>query len=168
MRGQSASTAEWAVPKERTAMARHQVVRLDRRGFLQGSLALASLELLPGCGILPVPWQPSAKVHRIGFLQFGTVTSSAPFRAAFGHGLRELGYVEDQNIVIEQRVADGRLERLLDLAAELVALNPDVILAGNSEAIRAIQRASSTIPIVFPAMQDPVGNGLIASLAQPG
>jgi len=84
------------------------------------------------------------------------------------HGLRELGYVEGQNIVIEQRLADGHLERLLHLATELAALNPDVILAGNSDAIRAIQQVSSTIPIVFPAAQDPVANGLVTSLARPG
>jgi len=84
------------------------------------------------------------------------------------HGLRELGYVEGQNIVIEHRLADGRLERLSDLAAELAALNPDVILAGNSDAIRALQHVSSTISIVFPALQDPVENGLVASLARPG
>ena len=115
-----------------------------------------------------MPWQRPAKVHRIGLLDFGTWTSSAPSRAALSHGLRELGYVEGQNIVFEHRFADGRLERYPDLAAELAALNPDVILAGNADAIRAIQQVSSTIPIVFPAMQDPVANGLVASLARPG
>ena len=140
----------------------------SRRHFLQRSLALVSLGLLSGCGVLPVPWQRPAKVHRIGLLQFGTSTASAPFRAALSRGLQELGYVEGQNIVIEQRLADGRLERLPGLAAELATLNLDVILAGNSDAIRAIQHVSSTIPIVFPAAQDPVANGLVASLARPG
>jgi putative tryptophan/tyrosine transport system substrate-binding protein len=80
----------------------------SRRHFLQGSLALGSLGLLAGCGVVSQPWQQPAQVHRIGLLQFGSSTSSAPSRAALSHGLRELGYVEGQNIVIEQRLADGR------------------------------------------------------------
>jgi ABC-type uncharacterized transport system substrate-binding protein len=87
---------------------------------------------------------------------------------AFRQGLREHGYVEGQSIVIEYRSADGRIERFPQLANELVALNLDLILAQNTPAARAVQRATSTIPIVAAVMGDPVGDGLVASLARPG
>jgi putative ABC transport system substrate-binding protein len=87
---------------------------------------------------------------------------------AFVGRLRELGYVEGRNITIQWRFADGQYERLPDLAAELVRLEPDVIVAAPSPAIRAAQRATSTIPIVFPGTGDPVGSGFVASLARPG
>ena len=87
---------------------------------------------------------------------------------AFRQALREQGYVEGQNIVVEYRGADGRIERLPDLAAELVRLKPDVIVAVATPAARAVRQATSTIPIVATAMGDPVSDGLVASLARPG
>ena len=87
---------------------------------------------------------------------------------AFRQGLRDLGYVEGQNLVIEWRWAEGRDERLPDLAAELVQLQVEVIVVGGVAAIRAAQHATSTIPIVMAANYDPVGEGFIASLARPG
>jgi len=87
---------------------------------------------------------------------------------AFRQGLRDLGYVEGQNLVIEWRWAEGREERLPDLAAELVRLQVQVIVVGGGAAIRAAQYATSTIPIVMAANYDPVGEGFIASLARPG
>ena len=144
------------------------MTQVGRRRFLRGGLALAGLGLLAGCGSFPFAGQRTAKVPRLGILQFGTLASSTPSRAALVEGLRELGYVEGDNIAIEQRHAEGQLERTSDLAAELVALHPDVILVAYTEAIRAVQQLSSTMPMVFPAFQDPVENGLVASLARPG
>src|SRR5262249_26465999 len=88
--------------------------------------------------------------------------------AAFVQGLRDLGYVEGTNLVIEWRFADGQYERLPVLAAELVRLKVDVIVAAPSPAIRAAQEATATIPIVFPSTGDPVGSGFVTTLARPG
>ena len=112
--------------------------------------------------------QPAAKVYRIGFLTLAAAESAAaPFRA-LSEGLRDLGYIEGRNIIFERRYADGRVERLPDLAAELVRLRVDVVVAGTNPAIAAVKRATSTIPIVMVANVDPVGARFIASLARPG
>jgi ABC transporter substrate binding protein/Transcription elongation factor, N-terminal len=87
---------------------------------------------------------------------------------AFRQGLRELGYVEGQNFVIEYRAADGRIERFSDLADELARLKVDLILAPVTPAALAVKRVTTTIPVVVPAMGDPVGDGLVASLARLG
>ncbi len=113
--------------------------------------------------------QPS-KVARIGFLLTGSL-ESPEMRVglyAFRQGLRERGYVEGQNIVIEVRGADGKIERLPGLASELVRLKVDLIVAGGYASGRAAQQATTTIPIVAVAMGDPVGDKLVASLARPG
>ena len=109
--------------------------------------------------------QQSGKVPRIGFLVF--VSSETRYRG-FQQGLRELSYVEGQNIAIEFRSADGSLERLRDLADELVRLQVDVIVAGSTVGAEASKRATSTIPIVMANVGDPLGTGLVASLARPG
>src|SRR5258706_1453582 len=112
--------------------------------------------------------QPAAKVYRIGFLTLAAAESAAePFRA-LSEGLRDLGYIEGRNIMFERRYADGRLERLPDLAAELVRLRVDVIVAGTNPAIAAAKRATAMISIVMVANGDPVGAGFIPSLARPG
>jgi len=111
--------------------------------------------------------QQAGKVARIGFLAQGPAPSGPTFEA-FRQGLRELGYVEGQNIVIEYRWAEERLERLPDLAAELVSLKVDVIVAPGTPAPLAAKRVTRTIPIVMAAAGDPVGTGLVATLAQPG
>jgi putative ABC transport system substrate-binding protein len=112
--------------------------------------------------------QPRARASRIGFL--GTSSPSAIPRAldAFQRGLRELGYLEGQNIVVEYRWAQGRQERLSGLAVELVRLNVDIIVAPNTQAALAVRAETGTIPIVFAGVADPVGTGLVASLARPG
>jgi putative ABC transport system substrate-binding protein len=112
----------------------------------------------------------ASKVARIGFLVTGTLTSAEQQTTlnAFRQGLRERGYVEGQNIAIEYRAADGRIERFPNLARELVDLNPDLIVASNTPAARAAKEMSTTIPIVVPVMGDPVGDGLVTSLARPG
>jgi len=94
--------------------------------------------------------------------------ASAHLREAFRQGLRELGYVEGQNITIEFRNADGRPERLLDLAAELIRLKVDIIVAAPEASIQAAQQSTRTIPIVMAVSFDPVGRGFVASLAHPG
>lgn len=141
--------------------------RLRRREFLQGSLALASLGLLSGCTILPPQWQAPRRVRRIGVLLGGSPGPS-PLVDAFRQGLRELGYVEGEGTVIEFRYAEGREERFPELAAELVRLPVDVIVATGGPPALAAQRVTDTIPIVMPTSGDPVGQGLVASLARPG
>jgi putative ABC transport system substrate-binding protein len=112
--------------------------------------------------------QPAAKIYRIGFLSLlPAETGAAPFRA-LSEGLRDLGYIEGRNIIFERRYADGRLERLPDLAAELVRLRVDVIVATTNPSIAASKHATATIPIVMTNATDPVGAGFIANLAWPG
>jgi putative tryptophan/tyrosine transport system substrate-binding protein len=112
----------------------------------------------------------SPNVARLGYLVTGSLESPEVRvrRDAFRTGLRELGYVEGQNIVIEYRGADGKIERLLGLATELKRLKVDLIMAVATPAARAAQQATTAIPIVATAMGDPVRDGLVASLAKPG
>ena len=119
------------------------------------------------------PWplravaQQPGKVARIGYLA-ANLAASPQQPAAFRQGLRELGWIEGRNIAIEYRDAQGKPERLPALAAELVALRPDVIVAGPTLPAIAASRATGAIPIVFPVASDPIGSGLVASLARPG
>jgi putative ABC transport system substrate-binding protein len=120
---------------------------------------------------LAVEAQPVGQVRRIGFLALGSraVISTSPRFEAFTQALRELGWVEGQNLVVEPRYAEGRAEHLPDLAADLVNLQVEVmVVAGGAPAVRAAQHATRTIPIVGVIMGDPVGEGLVAGLAQPG
>ena len=114
--------------------------------------------------------QQQVKVWRVGFLTaYSRQTLAQSGRIdAFLQEMHKLGYVEGKNLVIEWRFADERYERLGAMAAELVGLNPDVIVAGPSPAIRAAQKATATIPIVMASTGDPVGSGFVASLARPG
>jgi len=114
---------------------------------------------------LAVGAQSAGKVYRIGILVPG---STSPQIQAFREALRDLGYVEGQNLAIEYRSAEDRLERLPGLAAELVALKVDIIYANVTPAAQAAKNATKTIPIVFGASSDPVDYGLVASLARPG
>jgi putative ABC transport system substrate-binding protein len=105
----------------------------------------------------------------IGFLSGISPAGAAPFVAEVRRGLREAGYVEDQNLAIEYRWAEGRHDRLPALAEDLVGRNVDVILAsGGDLSARAAKNATSTIPIVFAVGGDPVEEGLVSSLARPG
>src|SRR6266511_2408730 len=123
-----------------------------------------SLNLAP----LAVEGQQAAKVPRIGYLAFNPGTSPH-LREAFLQGLRDLGYVEGRNVVIEYRSAEGKPERFPALAAELVALKVDVIVTGGgTPTALAAKQATRTIPIVFASAGDPVADGLITSLARPG
>ena len=111
--------------------------------------------------------QQRAKVSRIGFLGFGTASAWANRIEALRAGLRDLGYVEGRNIVIDFRWTE-RIEQLPDLAAELVAMNVDVMFGTSSTEVEAARRATTTIPIVFATHADPVGLGHVASLPRPG
>jgi ABC-type uncharacterized transport system substrate-binding protein len=112
--------------------------------------------------------QPVGKVWRIGVLQAFSPTVSEPFVEAFRQGLRALGYVEGQNFAGEYRWAHGQVEALPALAAELVRLPVDLLFVGSTAASLAARDATQTIPIVFVGVADPVGAGLVASLARPG
>ena len=135
---------------------------MDRRRFLWTSLA----------GALAAPLvaeaQQAAKTARIGYMGFN-LTERGPRREAFRQGLRDLGYIEGRNLVIEYRDAEGKIERYPVLAAELVALKVDVIVtAGGTLGALAAKRVTTTTPIVFTAVGNPVSDGLVATLARPG
>ena len=134
--------------------------RVQRRYFL---IAGGALLVAP----LATTAQQAARFARIGFLA-GNLAGAPHLVAAFRQGLQDLGYVEGRNIVIEFRDAKGEAERLPALAAELVALKVDVILAAGTQHVLAAQRATKTIPIVFADVADPVSRGFVTSLARPG
>ncbi len=114
--------------------------------------------------------QQPGRVPRIGWLLTGSLEApeTRALLGAFRQGARELGYVEGQNIVVEYRAAEARLDRFPALASDLVRLKVDLIVAGSTAAARAAQQATTTIPIVAPTMGDPIGDGFVASLARPG
>ncbi len=134
---------------------------MDRRAFIGG---------LAG-GLLAMPLaargQPAAKPV-IGFLHFASPGPNAPYVAAFRQGLGETGYVEGQNVAIEYRWAEGMIDRLPALAADLVGRRVDVIAALGPPSARAAKNATSTLPIVFAVGTDPVADGLVTNLARPG
>jgi putative ABC transport system substrate-binding protein len=112
--------------------------------------------------------QQPLTVPIIGYLGPGTSSGQAQWVGPFVHRLRELGWIEERTVKIEYRWAEGRAERVPQIAAEFVQLKVDVILAAGTEAALAAQRATSVIPIVFPLASDPIGSGLVASLSRPG
>ena len=132
---------------------------------LVGIVALA-LTFVFG-GVVAQAQQPT-KIPRIGFLTAGSPSTIPARIEAFRQGLRELGYVEDKNMVIEWRFGEGKLDRLPALVAELVRLKVDVILSAGAAVTRPAKDATRTIPIVMAQDTDPVGNGFVASLARPG
>jgi putative ABC transport system substrate-binding protein len=135
---------------------------IDRRTFLAGTGAVFL------AAPLAVEAQQAAKVARIGYLALN-LAANPHLREAFLQGLRDLGYVEGRNLMIETRSAEGKRERLPALAAELVALKVDVIVvAGGTLAALAAKQATRTLPIVFTPAADPVESGLVTSLARPG
>ena len=116
----------------------------------------------------PVQAQQQGKIPRIGYLTLASSSSNLPRREAFREGLRHLGYIEGQNINIEYRYADSRTERLSELVADLVRLEVAVIVAGGTQVNLATKKATGTIPIVMANADDPLGSGLVESLARPG
>jgi len=135
---------------------------VNRRAFLR----IVPVALL--ASPLAVNAQPAGKVYRIGFLGNSTAALEANLVGPFREGLRDLGYVEGRNVQIEYRWAEGKYERFPELVAELVALKVDVLVTAGTPAALAVKRATVTIPLVMVAVGDPVGTGLVASLARPG
>jgi putative ABC transport system substrate-binding protein len=134
---------------------------MDRRDTIFALLAL-------GAAPLAAEAQHAGKLSRIGVLMGATAETTRPLLRALTEGLRDLGYLEERDYVFDGRYADGRLERLPELAAEFVRLRADVIVTGSNVHVAAAKRATATIPIVFVGAANPVGAGFIASLARPG
>jgi putative ABC transport system substrate-binding protein len=134
------------------------------RRTIIGFIITCALGCLGVAPLAPEAQQPT-HVHRIGWLSAG---ERDPYMEAFLEGMRALGYVEGQNLVMEYRYAEGQYERLPDLAAELVRLKVDVLMVVATPAALAVKHATRTIPIVMVGVGDPVGSGLVASLARPG
>ena len=143
------------------------MIRSTRRQVVQRGLALAGLSLVSGCGQLSLPWQRSGHVPHIGWLSPVNGPGSREFEGLRA-GLHELGYLDDTTFVLDSRLSGGDNERMPSLAAELVALGVDVIVTDGLAAALAARDASHTIPIVMGVITDPVGTGLVASLAHPG
>jgi putative ABC transport system substrate-binding protein len=128
------------------------------------------ITLIGGAAAWPLAaWaQQPGKLPTIGFLGSGTPSTNSQWLAAFVQRLRELGWVDGRNVAIEVRWAEGRPERFVEIAAEFVRLKVDVILTHNTPPVLAAKQATSVIPIVFASAGDPVGTGVVASLARPG
>jgi putative tryptophan/tyrosine transport system substrate-binding protein len=135
---------------------------VDRRQFV--GIAIPSLL----AASLAAEAQQTGHVYRIGFLGTATPSLMSAWLTAFREGLRERGYVEGKNIVIEQRWGEGKPERFPRLAAEIVKLKVDLILTSGPQAVRAVQHATTTIPIVMAVIENPVETGFVTSLARPG
>jgi ABC-type uncharacterized transport system substrate-binding protein len=136
---------------------------MSRRAFAVG----VGVALLTGCDLVSATGRTS-RVPRIGHLSVNPLSTNASSWQGFLDGLREIGWVDGRNIATEWRDAGGAAERLPGLAAELVALPVDVIVTGTAAGVLAATQASNTIPVVMMGVSDPVGSGLISSLAQPG
>ena len=132
-----------------------------------GVLSILVVVVLLAVAVIVEAQQPK-KVPRIGFLGATSASANSARNEAFRQGLRELGYIEGKNIVIEYRYADGKFDRLPDLAAELVRPKVEVIVTGGPQSTRPAKGATGTIPIVMGFDNDPVGSGFVASLARPG
>jgi putative ABC transport system substrate-binding protein len=137
-------------------------IEVRRREFT--TLATAAAVAWP----LSLNAQQSRKLPTIGYLGANSASAQSRWTAAFVQGLRELGWIDGQNVTIEYRWADGRSEHYSEFAVEFVRLKVDVIVSAGNEASYAAKHATSVIPIVFPVAGDPVGTGLVASLARPG
>jgi len=134
---------------------------MHRRGFLKG---LATFLVAP-CA---AEAQQAGKLYRVGFLGNTTAALEANLVGPFRQGLRDLGYVEGRNVVIEYRWAEGNYDRLPALIGELIALKVDVIVTAGTPATLAVKRATTSIPLVMVAVGDPVGTGIVPSLSRPG
>ena len=147
------------------------LAQINRKSKIQNLKSLAVIASLI-LGLLAAPLaaeaQQPGKIVRVGLLAGGSPASMAPYVDALREGLRELGYVEGRNLAIEARYAEGKAERVAELAAELVRLKVHVIVSGAISAIRTAKDATSTIPLVMAAVADPLESEIVGSLARPG
>jgi putative ABC transport system substrate-binding protein len=143
------------------------VIDQDRKN-MTSRLACYTLCALLCVSSYPAEAQESKNIPRVGFLSAGAGQDDRDRLAVFREGLRELGYVEAKNILIEYRFADGKLDRLPELAAGLARLNVNIIVTAGNEAVQSAKNATQTIPIVMAFSGDPVGAGFITNLARPG
>jgi putative ABC transport system substrate-binding protein len=143
-------------------MKQREFLRRDFLALLSGTAAL------PFSGLRAVRAQPAGKVRRIGFMGNSTPELEANLIEPFRDGLRALGYVEGGNLQIEYRWAEGNYDRFPELVAELLAQKVELIVTAGTPATQAVKRATSTVPLVMVAVGDPVGTGIVPSLARPG
>jgi putative tryptophan/tyrosine transport system substrate-binding protein len=134
---------------------------VERRAFVAGTLALLAAPLAAEA-------QGTGKIPRVGIVVATSPAVGRPNVDAFRRGLRELGYIEGQSIIIEERWAEGRLERFGALIADLLRSNVDVVTVASAAGARAAKNAATTTPVVFVAVTDPIGSGVVSSLARPG
>src|SRR5713226_7540094 len=156
------------IPYKNTLDSRQQIA--VNRGRMTKS-SVGSLLVIPVLILALISFseaQQPKKVPRIGFLGATSCSGSVPTGEAFRQGLRELGYVEGQNIAIECRSIEGKFDRVPDLVADLVGLKVDIIVTSSSASARAAKKVTTTIPIVMAYGGDPFQDGLVASLARPG
>src|SRR5262249_2444457 len=150
----------WPQRAGKTAHPRRRGDRVNRRAFIT---------LLGGAAAWPLAARAQqARVPTIGFLGANAPTAQMQWTAAFVQRLRELGWVEGRNVAIEYRWAEGRSERFAEIAAEFVRLKVEIIFTYSTPGVLAAKQATSAIPIVFATASDPVGAGLVTSLARPG
>ncbi len=136
---------------------------------MRKTLTVLFIVVALGAGATIAQAQQPKKVPRIGYVSgSGDPSTPSPSLEAFRQGLRDLGYIEGKNILVEYRYAEGKVDRMPDLVAELVQLKVDVLVAGNLPGIRAAKQATKTIPIVMVTTVDPVATGIVDSLARPG
>ena len=143
------------------------VHRSSRRQFLHGSLALAGLSISAGCRGAPLPWQPATRIPRLGLIGTNSPTGQQTAQVLF-QGLRELGYVQDETILIERPTWDGSNEQVAGLVTELLAHQVDVIVSTSAVVTQTVKRANDALPIAMWLPGDPVALGFAASLAHPG
>jgi putative ABC transport system substrate-binding protein len=129
-------------------------------------LAVAAVFLLTGT--FAAQAQQVARMYRVGLVSSSPGPASAPISGALRQGLRELGYVEGNNVIVEERFTQGRPERIPDVIAELIGLKVDVLVVGSTVSALEAKKATTTVPIVFAYLVDPVATGIVSSLARPG
>ena len=135
---------------------------------MRAGIAVGGLLVAAGCGSASLPWPLMKRTPKIGLVGNEIGWLSSPSRAAFLEGMRRAGYVEGQTVTIVDRSAEGQAARLPDFMAELVSLPVDVLVVASSDGVRAAKQATQTLPVVSPTMANPLGLGLIESLARPG
>src|SRR5207244_4516526 len=165
MAGERRTTRQWRAT-EVVIGDRQMAHRADVLILAVTRLATAVILVLLATALAANAQQPE-RTYRVAYLAAAPRSANQALLARFEQGMRELGYVAGRNLVLEPRFADGKLERLPALAQEIIRLNPDVIFVSTTPGSLAAKAATATIPIVFVAVADPVGNGLVPSLARP-